>query len=139
MVKNTKGGNKAKNQARKNYNNHISLKFNDIAKTEEQEYARVLKVFGSGRYELLCYDGITRLGISRGKINHRVKIKIDSIVLISKRDYQDNKCDILYTYNNDELNLLILKEEIKETFAKFSDGQNDNVKFIEEEIKFEDL
>ncbi len=107
MVKNTTGGNKTKNKARKNIAQTRSINYSEISKTDDQDYAKILKVFGSGRYQVLCLsDKIERLGISRGKMNSRGKIVIDSLVLISKRDYQDSKCDILYLYDRDELKVL---------------------------------
>jgi len=143
MVKNTKGGKKGKNIARKNIGVVSSLKYEDLIKTDEQEYARVLKINGGNRYDLLCYDNVNRLGISRGKIN-KTKVEIGTIVLISKRDFQDNKCDVLYIYNISELRKLIEHGDITETFAKLSEQSNsdDIISFgieEEEEVKFEDL
>jgi translation initiation factor 1A len=148
MVKNTKGGKRAKNLARKNIDVDRSLKFDDLVKTEDQEYAKVTKVNGGHRYNLNCYDKVNRLGISRGKIN-KGKVEIGTLVLISKRDYQDNKCDILHIYNSDELKLLVSNGEIDSNFAKndteSTSTGDDSVEFgastssDEEDVKFEDL
>ena len=35
---------------------------------EDQEYARIDSVYGSGRYKLFCFDGTERLGIAAGNI-----------------------------------------------------------------------
>ena len=146
MVKNTKGGKKSKNLARKNIGIDRTLKYEDLIKTDDQEYARVLKINGGNRYDLLCYDKTNRLGISRGKIN-KTKVELGTIVLISKRDFQDNKCDILHIYNNSELQVLIGYGDIDESFAKLSESSNSNdlITFgtkeeeSEEEVNFEDL
>ncbi len=147
MVKNTKGGKKSKNLARKNIGIDKSLKYEDLIKTDDQEYARVLKVNGSNRYDLLCYDNVKRLGISRGKIN-KTKVEIDTIVLVSKRDFQDNKCDILHIYSNSEVQTLIQHGDIDESFAKLNESNqsNDIITFStkkeeseDDEVAFEDL
>ncbi len=147
MVKNTKGGNKSKSQARKNQQEH-SVKLENVIKDDEQEYARIDKINGGGRYQLSCTDGIARLGIARGKINRHGKINIGSLVLISKRDYQDGKCDILHFYNHDEIRLLVSHNEIHEKFINIIQTQEDNIEFSnniednkDEEINvaFEDL
>ncbi len=145
MVKNTKGGKKSKNLARKNIGTDHSLKYEDLIKTDDQEYAKVLKINGGNRYDLLCYDNTNRLGISRGKIN-KTKVEIGTIVLISKRDFQDNKCDILHIYNNSEVLQLIYYGDINESFAKVSESSNSNdmISFgtkeeSDNEVAFEDL
>jgi initiation factor 1A len=153
MVKNTKGGKKAKNLARKNIGVDHSLKYDDLVKTDEQEYARVLKVNGGNRYDLVCYSDkpsnyVNRLGISRGKIN-KTKVEVGTIVLISTRDYQPGKCDVLHIYNSSELQQLVNGGEIDPKFLKIEENGSslnggDNVQFgeiseEEEEFKFENL
>ena len=146
MVKNIKGGKKSKNLARKNIGVQQSFKYEDLIKTDEQEYAKVLKINGGNRYNLLCYDKINRLGISRGSIN-RTRVEIGTIVLISKRGYQDNKCDILHIYNSSEVRVLIEHGDIDEVFAELNESNNSNdlISFGEkkeesdDEVNFEDL
>ncbi len=116
MVKNSSGGKIAKTKARKNMTVRPTLKYEELIKTEDQEYAKILTVNGGGRYRVKCYDDIERLGISRSKINRNEKIIVGSIVLISKRDYQDNKCDILYVYNREEIEILIKYGDINSSF-----------------------
>ena len=36
---------------------------------EDQEYGQIKKVNGSGRYQVFCFDGQERLGISAGNTN----------------------------------------------------------------------
>ncbi len=145
MVKNTKGGKKAKNIARKNIGIDKTLKYDDLVKTEDQEYARVLKINGGNRYDLLLLDNTNKLGISRGKIN-RTKVELGTIVLISKRDFQQDKCDILHIYNASEVQLLISKGDLSDSFAKLSESSssNDMITFgtgteEDNEVNFEDL
>ena len=80
---------------------------------ENQEYARVESVYGSGRYKVMCFDGIERLGISAGNMK-RVKISIKDIVLISKWEFQDSKCSLLYRYEENQVYKLKSMNEFPE-------------------------
>ena len=97
---NQKGGKKFKRGKK-----HVFHKRELIEKDpkEHQEYSVVKKVLGSGRYELLCQDGITRIGICRGTIRKRTKIIVDDILLVALWvDLQDNKCSIIHKYDEGE-------------------------------------
>lgn len=48
-------------------------------------------MLGNGRAECYCYDGVTRLGHIRGKMRKKVWVSAGDIVLVGKRDYQDDK------------------------------------------------
>ena len=67
-----------------------------------QEYAQVVKMLGNGRCECFCFDGITRLGHIRGKMRKKVWITAGDIILVAKRDFQDEKVDIVHKYTADE-------------------------------------
>jgi translation initiation factor 1A len=103
---NQKGGKKFK-KGKKNNNFEKKLIFKDPK--EDQEYAKVLKVNGSGRYNLLCFDGSERLGICAGNIKRKVRLSLNDIVLVSLWDFQDSKCSIIHKYEIDEI--LKLKNE----------------------------
>lgn len=138
MVKNKTGGNKTKSKARKTIQSSShQFKYEDIIKVDDQEYAKILKIHGGGRYDLECYDGTKRMGISRGKIN-KIKPNVGSLVLVSKRDFQDSKCDVLYIYHLDEIRCLIQKGDISSAFVnekELSDNNNndsEDITFTEE-------
>ncbi|GAF69796.1 unnamed protein product [marine sediment metagenome] len=123
MGKNTKGGKKYKRGKK----GTSPIKKKIILKEDEQEYADVIKLLGDSRCDLMCYDGRKRLGIIRGKLTKRVWIKNGDLVLITKRDYQDNKCDIVHKYSdNDKLFLEEKGHLIKE---KKHDDDDDDIKF----------
>jgi translation initiation factor 1A len=83
---------------------------------DDQEYAQVKKVNGSGRYQLSCFDGQDRLGISAGNIRKRYRIHVGDIVLISRWvDIQDSKCSIVHKYDDDEARKLQDQGEFPET------------------------
>ncbi len=85
-----------------------------FTKTEGQEYALVTKMLGDCRVECRCFDGVTRLGVIRNKLRKgkNNKIKVEDIVIASKRDFQDNKVDIIHVYNPEEVNRLQRMKEI---------------------------
>jgi translation initiation factor 1A len=84
-------------------------------KTEGTEYAQVLKMLGGGRLECNCFDGVKRLGHIRGKLKKKVWIGVGDIILISTRDFQEDKCDVLHKYHLEEVKQLKENGEIPES------------------------
>tara|TARA_B110000977_G_scaffold12429_1_gene15847 strand:- start:3111 stop:3584 length:474 start_codon:yes stop_codon:yes gene_type:complete len=116
MVKN-KGGKKTKGKSRKTFRmKELSIK--DLKKVDGQEYAHVLSVFGDGRFELMCYDKKKRLGILRGSLRRTSRINKGALVLISIREFQDNKCDIIACYSQTDSDKLIKEREVFYSFVK---------------------
>jgi len=112
-----------------------------IYKTEGQEYALITKMLGNGRCECKCYDGRTRLGHIRGKMHKRVWICIGDTVLVSLRDYQDDKADIIHKYTSEETKTLISYNEITGNI-KIDDEDcinDDNNSNASCEIDFDDI
>ncbi len=112
-----------------------------IYKTEGQEYALITKMLGNGRCECKCYDGRTRLGHIRGKMHKRVWICIGDTVLVSLREYQDDKADIIHKYTSEETKTLISYNEITGNIKiDDEDGINDdNASNASCEIDFDDI
>ena len=82
-----------------------------IFKEHGQEYAQVVKMLGNGRVEGLCYDGKKRLCIIRGAMRKKVWIAVGDTILVSLREFQDNKADVIGKYSNEEArNLKMLGE-----------------------------
>jgi translation initiation factor 1A len=138
MVRNKGKGGKNFKKA-KNY--EIVDKRQIIYKTEGQEYALITKMLGNGRCECKCYDGRTRLGHIRGKMHKRVWICIGDTVLVSLRDYQDDKADIIHKYTSEETKTLISYNEITGNIKiDDEDGINDdNNSNASCEIDFDDI
>ena len=85
-----------------------------------EEYAYVTKMLGNCRVQLLTNTGVNAIGIIRGtlrKFNNRVIIESGDIVVISKRDYQDNKVDIVHKYNTDQVQALITDNKLSNTLC----------------------
>tara|TARA_B110000091_G_C13684138_1_gene419199 strand:+ start:129 stop:494 length:366 start_codon:yes stop_codon:yes gene_type:complete len=89
-------------------------------KDDGQEYAQVVKIEGHGRCRVKCSDGVTRLGVIRGAMRKKVWIKLDNYVLVGLRDFQDNKCDIIGKYSDEDVRNLRAYGELptQETFEQ---------------------
>lgn len=109
---NQKGGKKFK-KGKKNNNYEKKLIFK--SSEDNQEYAKILKVNGSGRYNLFCFDGTERLGICAGNIKRKVRLTLNDIVLVSLWDFQDSKCSIVHKYETDEILKLKNQNEFPST------------------------
>ena len=105
-------------------------------KEEGQEYAQVVKMLGNGRCECFCFDGVTRLGHIRGKMRKKVWVTAGDIVLVGKRDFQDEKVDIIHKYSADEARNLKQYGELPETarinetavdLAMTAEGEDDDI------------
>ena len=108
---NQKGGKKHKKGKKESFQEK-KLIYKDPK--EDQEYAKVMKVNGSGRYNLFCFDGKDRLGICAGNIKRKVRLAINDIVLVALWDFQDNKCSIVHKYEQDEVQKLKTHGEFPE-------------------------
>jgi translation initiation factor 1A len=78
------------------------------------EYAQVVKMLGNGRLEAMCFDGEKRLAHIRGKLRKKVWINQGDIILLSLRDYQDEKGDVILKYTADEARNLKAYGELPE-------------------------
>lgn len=78
-----------------------------------EEYGLVKKMLGNCRVSLLCNNGQEVVGVIRGtmrKFNKRVLIEKGDIVVISKRDYQNNKVDIVHKITPDQHSAILESE-----------------------------
>ena len=72
-------------------------------------------MLGNGRLESMCFDGVKRLAHIRGKLRKKVWINQGDIILLSLRDYQDEKGDVILKYTADEARSLKAYGELPET------------------------
>lgn len=114
-------GNYAVNIRGKNENE--SFKRELIFKEDGQEYASVTKMLGNGWLETIGCDGTKRLGHIRGAFRKKVWIGVGDVILLSLRDYQDEKADIILKYTPDEARLLKSYGEIPENL-KINETEN---------------
>lgn len=131
MVKNFSGGSKHKKFKRGNN----SRQTKNIDKHPGCEYAFVKKALGDCRFELICYDKKERQGRVCGKMRKKVFVKINDIVLIGLREFEDNKCDIQQKYTNDQVKTLIKQNMLTENFV--NQGNSDYVDNDDEDDIFD--
>ncbi|CUV07885.1 hypothetical protein [Cryptosporidium parvum Iowa II] len=117
-----------------------------VFKEEGQEYGQVQRMLGNGRLDAYCFDGQKRLCHIRGKMRKKVWVNPGDIVLVSLRDFQDSKGDIILKYTPDEARALKSKGEIPETTKInesdiFEDGYDEvGIEFDETEgVDIEDI
>merc|ERR1719350_1031898 len=102
MPKNKLGGNKAKRAKDAGF------------REDGQEYGQVQRMLGNCRCEVGCCDGVKRLCHIRGKMRKKVWVNQGDIVLVSLRDFQDEKGDIIVKYTSDEARQLRTFKELPE-------------------------
>jgi len=106
-----KGGKNRRRGKNENDNEKRELVF----KEEGQEYAQVVKMLGNGRLDAMCFDGVRRLANIRGKLRKKTWINTGDIILLSLRDFQDDKGDVIQKYSADEARSLKAYGELPET------------------------
>lgn len=126
MPKNIKGGNKAKkgkNSSLREFTRRLELPDD----SGYQFYGLVLKHYGATT-DIMFFDTrkskdkeasgkLTKsIGYVRGSIKKRCRPKINDIVIIAVRDYQDNKVDIIHKYNEDEMKELKKNNYLDDAF-----------------------
>ena len=104
---NGKGGKGHKKRKNKNIDEQVrSL----IFKEDCQTYGQIVKVLGNGRFQVECYDKYdkitNRVCTIRGKMRRREWVSSGDVVLVSLREFQDDKADIILKYHPDEVRKL---------------------------------
>ncbi|KAK8967624.1 hypothetical protein KSP40_PGU017404 [Platanthera guangdongensis] len=59
-------------------------------------------MLGNGWCEAMCSDDTKRLSHTRGKMHKKVWIAVGNIAIISFREYQDDKANVILKYMPDE-------------------------------------
>ena len=105
-----------------------------IFKEDGQEYAIVISLLGNRRCTVKTPDGVERLGTIRGNMRKSTSlVSKNDLILISLREFQDYKADILHVYKQDEVKALIKYDEITNTFINQLEYEN-----TENDILFEE-
>lgn len=126
MKAKSKGGNKFK-KMKKGFGEVIT-KLETADKF--QNYAQVVSMLGDGRIKIKCIVDnkiIEKLGIIRGSMRKRQWINSGDIVIVCIRDFEPDKCDVVYVYPKERRN-----EIIKKASLDFGDKKlNDTIDEIE--------
>ncbi|EPE07882.1 eukaryotic translation initiation factor eif-1a [Ophiostoma piceae UAMH 11346] len=111
-----------------------------IFKEEGQEYAQVIKMLGNGRLQARAFDdsGTMRLASIRGKLRKKVWINTGDVVLLSLRDFQEDKGDVILKYSSEEARNLKAYGELPEhakinEIDTYGDGGDGDVGFVFDE------
>jgi translation initiation factor 1A len=125
---NAKGGKKFK-RGKKGGPQEKRFIYKDPA--EDQEYGKVCRAMGSGRFEIQCFDGKMRMGIVAGNMRKRVWINKDDIILFSKWEFttEDDKCSIVHKYDLDESRKLQREGEFPDFIKLEEDLGEDDIDF----------
>ena len=105
-------------------------------KEEGQEYAQISKCLGNCRFTVLCFDGKERMATMCGGMRKRRFVNVNDIVLVSLREWQDEKCDIIDNYDDNLTRKMkdngIIPDSIKLDSDKphDSDSEDDNIGFV---------
>ena len=78
-----------------------------------QTYGNVTKALGSRRFDVQCQDGVLRKCQVRGSMRNRKYVNMGDVVIVSLRDFQDGKGDIVHVYTGDEVRTLKNMDELK--------------------------
>jgi translation initiation factor 1A len=117
---NKKGGKKHK----RNKNEELKEKTLRL-KEEGQEYAQITQCLGNCRFTVMCFDGKERMATMCGGMRKRRFVNMNDIVLVSLRDWQDAKCDIIDSYDDNLTRKLKSKGLIPDSINIDSDSKQD--------------
>jgi len=149
MPKNTTGGKKHK-RAKNSYGTERKLVEGD---NEFQFYGRVNKKLGGGRFSIDVFipekkdfktNKIIRveeirkeqIALLRGSLKKKCRIMIDGIVLVSLREFEIKKVDIIHYYKHEEV-VKLINQDILPKCKLFENSDNEEIKFNELEIDTE--
>lgn len=127
MVRNISGGNKTK-KLKRNFG-----KYNAIDKIESnQMFAQITKNNGMS-FNVLCSDGITRLGRLSGYMKKGPRLSEGSYVIISLREFENDhkNCDII-AYGNPP-------NDIIDVFKNNNIKKKDDIEFVNLDDEFKDF
>ena len=69
---------------------------------DDEVFAEVLEMLGANRVQVRCADGTERTARIPGRMQKRVWIREDDLVLVEPWDWQDEKADITWRYEKSE-------------------------------------
>merc|ERR1712137_765524 len=131
------GGGKGGKKAKRGKGPVTGEKKELIFKEDGQEYGQVARMLGNGRCEVQCCDGTKRLCHIRGKMRKKVWVNQGDIVLVSLRDFQDEKGDIIVKYTSEEARNLKTYGELPDT-VKINDTDQLEGELSDDGVEFDD-
>ncbi len=103
----------------------------EFKNTEElQEYAQIIKSNGNSRFDVKCFDGKNRLAHAPGSLKRKkIIVKVNDVIIVSLRSFDDSKCDILYVYTIREVKELKKLGEIPSDVSIDSETKENDIGF----------
>jgi len=95
-----------------------------IFKEDGQEYAQVTALLGSSRLRVMCSDGEERLCTIRGKLVRRAWVHLRDIILVSLRDFEPGKVDMIHKYTDEEARNLRAYKEIPSSMSAEKESED---------------
>lgn len=98
-------------------------------------------MLGGGRMTVSCYDNVSRLVSIRGSMRKKVWISAGDTILVSLRDFEDDKADAIHKYNSEEVKILKDAGELPEDKIERDENANDEsddeaeIEFGEQDIE----
>lgn len=143
MGKNQKGGKGHKKGKNNNGKAENQLTFREDC----QRYAVIIKLLGGCHFKVAYVDvsdsnietGYEKIGVLCGSMRKRVFVNLHDLVLISERDFQSDKVDIIHKYQPSEVSSLKKYKELEgmDKLLKGSvndeDDGDDNLVFDDDE------
>jgi translation initiation factor 1A len=130
MKAKSKGGNKFK-KMKKGFGEVLTkLEIAD----KDQNYAQVISMLGDCRISLKCIINnkvVNKLGIIRGSMRKKQWINSGDIVIVSIRDFEPDKCDVIYVYPKDRKNEIINKKLLDFGDKQSSIQNNEDIIFFD--------
>jgi len=106
-----------KNQKKKKKSSSETISKRELILAEDMQfYAKVTKLLGDCRIMVLFSDSTEIMGVIPGRMRKRVWMSIGDVVLVSKREFQEDRVDIIHKYTQDEIPRLHKMEEIPSFF-----------------------
>ena len=81
---------------------------------DDEVFAVVMDMLGANRVRVRCMDGVERTARIPGKMQKRIWIREDDVVLVEPWDWQDEKADITWRYEKQEADQLRQEGHIQE-------------------------
>tara|TARA_E500000178_G_C16774735_1_gene640843 strand:- start:119 stop:691 length:573 start_codon:yes stop_codon:yes gene_type:complete len=148
-MRNTTGGKKYKSQKKNEYTNKKEL----VTRNENERYGIVERNKGGSHFDIklldinrFIYDEILPCylrGSMRGRRKNSNYITKGSVVLISIRDYQTDKGDIIYVYSENQIHSLIKMSHIPHSdqyiSSQYISETTDTEKINNNSINYSDL
>jgi len=79
----------------------------DLRMPDEGEvFAVVTDMLGANRIRVRCADGVERTARIPGRMQKRIWIRQDDVVLVDPWDWQDEKADVVWRYEKTEADQL---------------------------------